>query len=283
MVDGMKPLAALLAVAALSSACATTPDGPSATRTFSGVYVNGWEAQLFIEDGRENQDDPYWVSMSEQARTAMDEVLPDVYEPGEGLSVRTQFEGRLSPPGQYGHLGAFRRAVLIENVITAGLTTRPAAYCDAAASADWLGGEGQHFAVTASTSGPSCEQSVALLIVRNPAGVVVWTDALPAARVMGLNGPPTRTPMNSALAEWIGLGAQGRTTADLPPWPRANEPPSAGGFEFAPEPWLERTDYLEMRARAQPMFCYVQGLESLACLTISDEGLEKIGVQSFPG
>jgi len=31
------------------------------------------------------------------------------------------------------------------------------------------------------------------------------------------------------------------------------------------------------------MYCYVQGMESLACLVISDEGLEKIGVQSFPG
>jgi hypothetical protein len=278
----MKLVSALLAVAALS-ACATAPAGDSDMRRFSGVYVNGWEAQLFIEEGRENENDPYWVSMSEQARAAMEDVLPDVYEPGEGVSVRTQFEGRLSPPGQYGHLGAFRRAVLIENVITAGLMTRPAAYCDAEAGADWQGSDNQRFAVTASTSGPTCAQSVALLIVRNAAGSVVWTDALPAAHVMGLNGPPTRTPMSAALAEWIRYGAQGRTTAELPPWPRANVPPSANGFEFAPEPWLDRSTYLEMRARAQPMFCYVQGLESLACLVISGEGLEKIGVQAFPG
>jgi hypothetical protein len=282
MVDGMKPFAMLLALIALS-ACATAPAGPSETRRFSGVYVNGWEVQLFIEEGRENENDPYWVSMSEQARASMEGVLPDVYEPGEGVNVRTQFEGRLSPPGQYGHLGAFRRVVLIENVITAGLIGRPAAYCDAEASVDWQGSDNQRFAVTASTSGPTCRQSVALLIVRNAAGSVVWTDAMPAAHVMGLNGPPTRTPMSSALAEWIGYGAQGRTTAELPPWPRTNIPPNANGFEFAPEPWLDRSTYLEMRARAQPMFCYVQGLESLACLVMSDEGLEKIGVQSFPG
>jgi hypothetical protein len=280
MVDGMKPFAALLAVAVLS-ACATAPAGPSETRSFSGVYVNGWEAQLFIEDGSEN--DPYWVSMTDEARAAMEEVLPDAYEPGEGVSVRTQFDGRLSAPGHYGHLGAFHRAVLIENVVTASLMTRPAAYCDAEAGIEWHTSDSQRFAVTARTSGPSCAQSVALLIVRNAAGAVVWTDALPAARVMGLNEPTTRTPMTSALAEWIGYGAQGRTTAELPPWPRANVPPSANGFEFAPEPWLSRSSYLDMRARAQPMFCYIQGMESLACLVISDEGLEKIGVQSFPG
>ena len=278
----MKHLASFLAVAALS-ACATAPVGHSDTRTFSGVYVNGWEVQLFIEEGRENENDPYWVSMTDPARAAMEAVLPDVYEPGEGVSVRTRFEGRLSPPGQYGHLGAFHRAVLIENVLSAALMARPAAYCDAEASGDWSDGENQRFAITASTSGPNCAQSVALLIVRNAAGGVVWTDALPAAHVMGLNGPSTRTPMSSALAEWIGYGAQGHTTAELPPWPHVNEPPSSNGFEFAPEPWLERSNYLAMRARAQPMFCYVQGLESLACLIISDGGLEKIGVQAFPG
>jgi hypothetical protein len=31
------------------------------------------------------------------------------------------------------------------------------------------------------------------------------------------------------------------------------------------------------------MFCYVQGLESLACLVEQDDRLEKIGVQAFPG
>ena len=90
--------------------------------------------------------------------------------------------------------------------------------------------------------------------------------------------------MSSALREWIELGSRGQTTADLPPWPHpAQGPTNSSGFEFDPEPWLNRETYLSMRARAQPMFCYVQGMESLACLVEQDGRLEKIGVQAFPG
>lgn len=280
----MKTLAALAFVlAALASAVpALAQDGPSETRRFSGVYVNGWEVQLFIEHGRENEQ-PYWVAMTPEARTAMAAVLPAVFEPGEGARVIVQFDGRLSAPGRYGHLGVYPRTVLIENVIAARLEGRPTAYCDAEASQEWTSSSGLRFSVTASTSGPNCRQSVAVLIVRDAAGDIAWTDALVAAHVMGLNTPTTRTPMTGALQEWIGYGARGQTTADLPPWPRAHEPPSATGFEFDPEPWVDRETYLDLRARAEPMFCYIQGLESLACLIARDGRLEKIGVQAFAG
>ncbi len=41
--------------------------------------------------------------------------------------------------------------------------------------------------------------------------------------------------------------------------------------------------YERLAGEAKPMFCYVQGMESLACLVEFDDRLEKIGVQSFPG
>jgi hypothetical protein len=265
-----------------TAAPAMAQEDASATRRFSGVYVNGWEVQLFIEHGRENEQ-PYWVAMAPAAREAMARVLPQAFEPGEGVRVVTQFEGRLSPPGRYGHLGVYPHTVLIENVISAQVEGRPAAYCDAEANGVWPGPQGQQFAVTAMTTGPNCRQSVAVLIVRDAEGNVAWTDSRPAVHVMGLNTPETRAPMQVALNDWIAFGARGQTTADLPPWPRANEPPSASGFEFLVEPWIDRDYYLEMRARAEPMYCYVQGMESLACLVLYHDRLEKIGVQSFPG
>jgi hypothetical protein len=68
------------------------------------------------------------------------------------------------------------------------------------------------------------------------------------------------------------------------PWPHPQQgPTTSSGFEFDPEPWINRETYLAMRARAEPMFCYVQGLESLACLVERHGRLEKIGVQAFPG
>lgn len=210
-------------------------------------------------------------------------IIVSASELGEGFRVIIEFDGRLSPPGRYGHLAVYTHSVLIERVISARLESRPAAFCDAEASSEWRGADNRVYTVTASTSGPTCAHSVVLLIVRDASGEVVWTDAMRAAHVMGLSTPTTRTPMASALQEWIGHGARGETTADLPPWPRANEPPASMGFEFEPESWINRRTYLEMRARAEPMFCYVQGMESLACLVERWDRLEKIGVQSFAG
>lgn len=286
MIANMRNLIALAGAFLLLILCAATPavaqEGASETRRFSGVYVNGWEVQLFIENGRENEQ-PYWIAMTPDARAALAAVLPGELEAGEGIRVRITFDGRLSPPGRYGHLGVYPHTVLVENVIGAQVEGRPTAYCDAEARGEWWIADGQRLLVTATTSGPNCRQSVALMIVRDAEGNVVWTDARPAAFVMGLNTPTTRTPMSGALREWIGFATRGQTTADLPPWTRAEQPPSASGFEFEPEPWINRETYLEMRERAEPMFCYVQGLESLACLVGRHGRLEKIGVQSFPG
>ena len=272
-------LSALAQSAPSDAASAQTP--PSQTRRFRGVYVNGWEVQLFIEAGHEN-DQPSWVAMTPEARASLAEVQPTAAEPGEGFRFEIEFDGRLSPPGHYGHLNVYPYTALIEHVISARLESRPTAFCDAEASSVWHGANDQIYTVTTSTTGPTCAHSVALLIVRNANGEVVWTDAIPAAHVRGLNTPATRTPMADALRHWIGSGAQG-TTADLPPWPNANEPPSNAGFEFDPEPWVSRATYLSMREHREPMFCYVQGMESLACLVERWGRLEKVGVQAFAG
>jgi hypothetical protein len=286
MIARMKPLLSHVGAFLLAlclSPLASAQDDSSSTRRFSGVYVNGWEVQLFIENGRENEQ-PHWIAMTPEARTAIGAVLPRELEAGEGVRVRITFEGRLSPPGRYGHLGVYPHTVLVENLISAEMEGRPTAYCDAAANGEWASAAGRRFRVEATTSGPSCRQSAALIIVRNAEGELVWTDARPAAFVAGLNTPTTRTPMTQALHDWIGFASRGQTTADLPPWPnRAEGPSTSSGFEFEPEAWINRETYLDMRERAEAMFCYVQGLESLACLIERDGRLEKIGVQAFPG
>lgn len=164
------------------------------------------------------------------------------------------------------------------------LEAGPAATCDAAASGAWPRADGKSFAVTASTSGPNCAQSVVLLVVRDARGDVMWTDALSAARVMGLSGVTTRAAMEQALAEWIGYASQRpQTTEDLPPWPRTAGQLTEAEFPFYPEDWIDEEYYQTIRDQRGPMFCYVQGMESLACLMEFDERLEKVGVQSFPG
>ncbi|MGE0046642.1 MAG: hypothetical protein AB7J28_16065 [Hyphomonadaceae bacterium] len=267
----------VLALALMIAGCASSFAQPSETRRFSGVYVNGWEVQLFEESAHPGVY--HWVSMTAEARAQMARVLPPEFEPGEGVRVVTTFDGRLSRPGQYGHLGVYRHTVLIENVVEAHLE-RPAMWnCIARAETEWRAGE-HIFNASALTSGPSCAQSAVLLIVRDSEGDIVWTDARPAAHVFGLRDARTATPMQNALSVWI--AQQPRTTASLPDWPAGADGP-AGEFPFRPEEWLDREAYLALRTEGAPMFCYAQGIESLSCLIERDERLERIGVQAFPG
>jgi hypothetical protein len=158
------------------------------------------------------------------------------------------------------------------------------AACDAQAATEWRGANNRRFRATASTSGANCTQSVVLLVVRDHSGDVIWTDALVAAHVMGLNEPTTQAAMTLALADWVrGPTTRLRTTADLAPWAQTSGQRGESEFPFRPEEWIDEDTYERLAGEASPMFCYIQGMESIACLVEFDDRLEKIGVQSFPG
>ena len=107
---------------------------------------------------------------------------------------------------------------------------------------------------------------------------------MPTAHVMGLHTPTTRSAMALALAEWVHFAVRRpQTTADLPPWPQTAGHVTESEFPFYPEEWIDEETYLRLSAQRTPMFCYIQGMESLSCLIEFDDRLEKIGVQSFPG
>lgn len=121
------------------------------------------------------------------------------------------------------------------------------------------------------------------LVVRDGAGDIVWSHAAAAAHLFGVNEAGNSAEMSAALSDWASHAAQWpQTTADLPEWEAGADAPG-GEFPFYPEQWIDRDAYLELRAKAEPMYCYVQGMESMACLTVYFDRLEKIGVQSFPG
>jgi hypothetical protein len=98
MITFMKNLLSL-AGALMLGLCLAMPaaaqDGPSQTRRFSGVYVNGWEVQLFIENGRDNEQ-PYWIAMTPEARAA----IAVCYVQGlESLACLIERDGRLEKIG----------------------------------------------------------------------------------------------------------------------------------------------------------------------------------------
>lgn len=150
--------------------------------------------------------------------------------------------------------------------------------CAATASSSW-----QSLQVEASASGADCEQAEARITITN-GGQQVWSETYPAAQVMVLAGAADTEDMQRRLTEWIApAGAASDSTGDLPAWPANAETPMSGEFPFYAEEGIERAAYEALRSRDAPMYCYVQGMESAACLALEDGALTKIGVQTFPG
>ncbi len=162
-------------------------------------------------------------------------------------------------------------------------STATAKDCTAAASAAWTQVKG--YTINASVGGPDCAKAVALIVIRDADGEPVWHESYVAGQVMVLAGAQNGADMTKALGEWIDpSNPQFTTTADLPDWPEGADSPMSGEFAFYPEEGVDRAAWAKMRAAKTPVYCYVQGMESSACVTNDPEmGFYMVGVQTFPG
>jgi hypothetical protein len=156
--------------------------------------------------------------------------------------------------------------------------------CNVAANDMWRPSGGE-FSVEATSSGPDCARAVAMIVVRDSEGRVMWSEAHPAEHIMVLAPAQDAAAMRTALAEWISPASNTTmlTSAALPEWPANADGPQNGEFPFYPEPGYDRDSYTTLRANNLPLYCYVQGMESMACLALGEGGLAKVGVQTFPG
>jgi hypothetical protein len=103
---------------------------------------------------------------------------------------------------------------------------------------------------------------------------------------MVLGAAQNATDMKAALGDWVDQRASTvKTTADLPEWAEGAETPMLGEFTFYPESGMDRETWNAVRAAKAPAFCYVQGMESMACVMLDKESgyVSKLGVQTFPG
>lgn len=156
--------------------------------------------------------------------------------------------------------------------------------CDARAAVPWQAA-GEQFSAEATTTGPDCQRAVATLVIRDSSGTPVYADVHMADHVMVLAPAQDAAAMETALREWLDQSSNTtmQTSSALPEWPANASSPQNGEFPFYPEEGFDRASYGALREANVPLFCYVQGMESMACLSLSDGGLAKIGVQSFPG
>jgi len=165
----------------------------------------------------------------------------------------------------------------------AGSTFAASAGCDAVFEGTWKTGATGDYTVEAFTRGPTCDRSVAVIVLRDPAGDIVHQEALPAGFVATLAGRAGADEMTAALAEWADPERSAYKRAhDLPKWPKGADA-TEGDFPFMPEDGIDRDAYEAIRKADGPVSCYVQGMESMTCLGIVDGVLQPLGVQMFPG
>lgn len=164
--------------------------------------------------------------------------------------------------------------------IDEGETAASAEGCTAVAAIEWQG-----FNVEASTRGPDCARAGVTLVFRaSGSGEIARMETHRAMDLMTLASVEDAAAMETALAEWIDqTNPEYATSANLPEWAANAEAPMSGEFPFFPAEGTTREAYDVIRARAAPLFCYVQGMESINCLALVDGDLDSVGVQTFPG
>jgi hypothetical protein len=157
--------------------------------------------------------------------------------------------------------------------------------CTARATTQWSTAADANASIEAITTGPDCARAVATLIIRNGSGEPIYSATHIPSQVMTLAQASTPQAMQTALTEWIDPAGNTtmQTSSALPEWPASADSPQNGEFPFYPAEGYARELYNQVRDANVPLYCYVQGMESLDCLALRDGGLETVGVQSFPG
>lgn len=111
-----RALLALLIASALA-ACASAPAGPQR-------YAGNWEFQFetsgFVTDSGEG---PYWLAAEGDNWPLLIAPFSDAGSPWGRAHIVV--EGELSPEGQHGHLGAYKRELRVTRVIASTLVSAP--------------------------------------------------------------------------------------------------------------------------------------------------------------
>jgi hypothetical protein len=175
----------------------------------------------------------------------------------------------------------FGRMIGIAALALAGsAVAAQAADCDARARSPWQKG----VVAEAQSQGATCANAVVTLVLRDANGKPIWVESFVGAQVMVFAGVQNKPEMTRALSDWIDQkSAMMPRTDKLPDWAKNAEAPQAGEFPFYRDAGIDREMYMKLRGAKLPMFCYVQGMESMACVALDGEGVTKVGLQTFPG
>lgn len=169
---------------------------------------------------------------------------------------------------------------------TASASIAPPGVCHADTMAPWTAGPGTTLGISGSYDG-DCASGDATLTIATLEGVQVYTFALPvsvAANTVFADAKDQQS-MAMALAQWVDPASNTtmQNTGALPAWAANEEQPGNAEFPFMPE--ISREEYAALRTKNVPLYCHVQGGESMACLVYdaAAKKITKVGLQRFPG
>lgn len=154
----------------------------------------------------------------------------------------------------------------------------------------YYGREGA-YVLQARSTGDACAKGPIDISLRTRRGAEVWRFETTADVMFLSQEVQNRADMAEALTEWVAPPVLGLTrTIDLPAWKSGRSGPGTGReeFPFYPAEGMTRARYEKLRKRSLPMFCPVQGIESLVCIALDENKpgkpiVETMGYQSFPG
>lgn len=161
----------------------------------------------------------------------------------------------------------------------------PAALADCNASSTGTNQLPNGYSVDAMSMGETCETAVILLVMRDSEGKPAYTWASGTDSLFGISYATTAEEMTVELDSLTGLSDDWnlQTSSELDPWPEDADGPVGGEFFFYPSEWVDREYYEAVRADDVPVFCHVQGMESLSCMALYPDRVEVLGFQTFPG
>lgn len=158
-----------------------------------------------------------------------------------------------------------------ETAISSATSAVPAA-CMAQSSRDWSAVGSQYYIVEAEASGDTCADASATMRIKSTEGAVLFTRTYPVRNVpLAFNPTDDQTGLRSDLEGWTQNTADPATADILPAWPAgAQRPPNF-------QPAVPRNRYEAARGAQGPLFCFPDGAESNACVSMTGDTATYLG------
>jgi hypothetical protein len=179
------------------------------------------------------------------------------------------------------------RSIALASLLLVSAAGSASADCTAKVEVPWASAKQFGLSLAAHAVGPNCATSAVVLVVLDAKRDVKWSTTRLAQQTLGFTeGITDDASMTAALKIWVEQ-RKPQSTSELPDWKSGTDRPEregSGEFGYYTSEGTTRDYYLETRNKGQPLFCFVQGIESTNCIAAAaSDNIYEIGGFTFPG